>query len=235
MKKICLILLLTLMTVNSQTLKGPFIFWGNERLKTLQPQPLILTNDYNIINLYKNVRGIIIFVRNSTEPFNDTDYPKFQELLKEQIWNYLPQRYLKPDPVNYNPNVEIVQLKPNIEEADLQITRGYNFSENLNGKGTVLGIFASHGEQEDDDDDFHYIKKREAQDDEPEAATTTAQTLTDETDKSFVYVADGNKAVLAVGKAPILNLFNVKEALKLEEHNRAITFDDQKTKVERGP
>lgn len=100
--------------------------------------------------------------------------------------------------------------------------RAYNDALTLYGHGEVLGILASREEE------AHYLSKREAKEETKEEASTTPSPTPAETDVTFVYIAEGNKAVLSLNGPPELRLG--EEKLLLEEHNKHITFDDQRAK-----
>ncbi|ALC47541.1 CG31030 [Drosophila busckii] len=209
----------------SAAISGPFIFWGQEKIFDLQPQALVdnAAREQPLTQLYKDAKAILIFVRNSTSRLQGTKYPKFQNLVKSNAWTYLPQRSLCAEPYGYNANIEVVNLTGNSEEDDAALLTGYNDALTIYGKGQVLGILANREEE------AHYLAKREAAKGE-EAASTTVSTPTGlETESNQVYIAEGNKAVLVLSTPPELKLGN--ETLLLEEHNKHITFDYQRSKA----
>ncbi|XP_023163629.2 uncharacterized protein LOC111594528 isoform X2 [Drosophila hydei] len=211
----------------SAAISGPYLFWGHEKVFNLQPQALVdaSSREQPLTQLFKDVKAIIIFVRNATSRLEGTKYPKFENLVKSNAWTYLPQRSLAVEPYSYNANIEVINLSGLSEEDDAELLTGYNDAITIYGHGEVLGILASREEE------AHYLAKREAKDEAKEEdtnrATTTQSTLT-ETEVTQVYIAEGNKAVLILTGPPELRLSN--ETLLLEEHNKHITFDDQRSK-----
>ncbi|EDW14353.1 uncharacterized protein LOC6572786 isoform X1 [Drosophila mojavensis] len=211
----------------SAAISGPYLFWGHDKVFNLQPQALVdaSSREQPLTQLFKDVKAIIIFVRNSTSRLEGTKYPKFENLVKNNAWTYLPQRNLPVEPYSYNANIEVINLSGQSDEDDAELLTGYNDALTIYGHGEVLGILASREEE------AHYLAKREAKDEAKEEdanrATTTQSTLI-ETEVTQVYIAEGNKAVLILTGPPELRLSN--ETLLLEEHNKHITFDDQRAK-----
>lgn len=83
-------------------------------------------------------------------------------------------------------NFKVINLSGSPDESDSEIVAGYTDSLAIYGEGEVLGILASREEE------AHFIAKREAKEDEIEGSTsTTASPVAEETEESFVYVADG--------------------------------------------
>ncbi|XP_067619756.1 V-type proton ATPase subunit S1 [Eurosta solidaginis] len=218
-------LAVTISSVNG--LSGPYLFWGHQSVFSLQPRALVEVSEDDLTNLFQNVKAIVVFVRNSTGPLDGKLYPKFQPLVKSTAWAYLPQHALVTEPFNYNANIEVINLGGTVEDEDEALISGYDDAVTIYGKGEVLGILASREE------DTHFIGKRDAKEreDRTDEATTTSLTPTaEEEDKSFIYVALGNKAVLYVTSAPIINITGKLNNTKLVSHNKDVTFDDQKGK-----
>ncbi|TDG48405.1 hypothetical protein AWZ03_005150 [Drosophila navojoa] len=227
MQLIAIGVLISLALGCSAAISGPYLFWGHDKVFSLQPQALVdaSSREQPLTQLFKDVKAIIIFVRNATSRLEGTKYPKFESLVKNNAWTYLPQRSLPVEPYSYNANIEVINLSGQSEEDDAELLTGYNDAITIYGHGEVLGILASREEE------AHYLAKREAKDEAKEEdtnrATTTQSTLI-ETEVTQVYIAEGNKAVLILTGPPELRLSN--ETLLLEEHNKHITFDDQRAK-----
>lgn len=237
-----LILVATLLSVAlgscSASIAGPFIFWGHSRVSGLQSQALVDSNsrELPLTQLFTEAKAIVVFVRNSTNRLEGTKYPRFQNLVKSGAWTYLPQRSLAAEPFGLNANIEVVSLSGHGEEDDSEILSAYNEALNTYGRGEVLGILASREEE------AHFLAKREAapaaeeeekekekeKDKEKEKEKPKAAEAGEETEASFIYVAEGNKAVLSLNGPLELRLTN--DSLKLEEHIKQITFDDQRAK-----
>ncbi|XP_053947442.1 uncharacterized protein LOC129235620 [Anastrepha obliqua] len=224
----CLSLAVT--TCSATVLSGPYLFWGHQSVITLQPRALVEASEDDLTNLFQDAKAIVIFVRNTTGRLDGEAYPKFQQLVKNNAWSYLPQRFLTAEPFNYNANIEVINLSGSAEEEDDALISGYNDAVAIYGSGEVLAILASR------EDDTHYItkrdtKEREERTEEERGATTTSQTPTaEEEDKTFIYEALGHKAVLYVTSAPIININGKLNNTKLVSHNKDVTFDDQKGK-----
>ncbi|XP_064552756.1 uncharacterized protein VhaAC45RP [Drosophila montana] len=214
---------ISLVLGSSAAISGPYVFWGHEKVFNLQPQALVdaSTREQPLTQLFKDAKAIIIFLRNATSRLEGIKYPRFQNLVKNNAWTYVPQRNLAVEPFSYNANIEVINLTGQSEEDDAELLTGYNDALTVYGHGEVLGILASREEE------AHYLAKRETKDELKEEATTTQPTPT-ETEVTHVYIAEGNKAVLALNGPPELRLSN--ETLLLEEHNKLITFDDQRSK-----
>ncbi|EDV93217.1 uncharacterized protein LOC6564182 [Drosophila grimshawi] len=212
----------------SAAISGPYLFWGHEKLYDLQPQALVdaSSREPQLTQLFKDVKAIIIFVRNATSRLEGTKYPKFENLVKNSAWSYLPQRNLAAEPFTYNANIEVINLTGLSEEDDAELLTGYNDALTIYGQGQVLGILASREEE------VHYLAKREAKDEGKEQkadpGANTAQQNTTEAEDTYVYIAEGNKAVLVLNDPPELQLGN--ETLLLKEQNTHTTFDDQRAK-----
>ncbi|XP_016992285.1 uncharacterized protein LOC108054047 isoform X1 [Drosophila rhopaloa] len=207
------------------SISGPFILWGHSRVSDLQPQALVdsSSRELPLTQLFTEAKAIVVFVRNSTSRLEGTKYPRFQNLVKSGAWTYMPQRSLAAEPFGLNANIEVVSLSGHGEEDDAEILTVYNEALNTYGRGEVLGILASREEE------AHFLAKREAAAaGEAEEEKPKAPEGPEETEASFIYVAEGNKAVLSLSEALELRLTN--ETLKLEEHIKQITFDDQRTK-----
>ncbi|EDW84423.1 uncharacterized protein Dwil_GK13147 [Drosophila willistoni] len=223
MHLIALTICLSLVLSCTATISGPYLLWGHEKVNKLQPEALVeaSTKELPLMQLFKDAKAIVIFVRNSTNRLEGTKYPRFQNLVKTNAWSYLPQRNLAAEPFNYNANIEVINLSGHNEEDDAELLTSYNDALSIYGNGEVLGILASREE------DAHYLAKRDAKGEE-ELKPTGATTETEETEASFIYVAEGNKAVLHVTGPPELRLGN--EVILLEEHTKQTTFDDQHAK-----
>ncbi|KAM7360173.1 vhaAC45-related protein [Cochliomyia hominivorax] len=225
MKLIYIIPILSLVSLASANISGPYLFWGHEKVISLQPRALVEATENDFSNLFRDVKAIVIFVRNNTKRLDGLQYPKFQKLVKENAWTYLPQHSLAADPFNYNANIEVINLSGLPEESDSEIVSGYSDALSIYGEGEVLGILATREEE------AHYISKREAKEGEiDEGRSTTPSPSSEETEESFIYVAGGKKAILYVNYAPELNLTSMNTSLVLKEHNIEITFDDQSPK-----
>ncbi|XP_049318251.1 uncharacterized protein LOC105231793 isoform X2 [Bactrocera dorsalis] len=223
-------LCLAVTTCSATGLSGPYLFWGHHSVINLQPRALVEASEEDLTNLFQDTKAIVIFVRNTTGRIDGKAYPRFQQVVKSNAWAYLPQHFLAAEPFNYNANIEVINLSGNAEEEDESIVSGYNDALTIYGEGEVLGILASR------EDDTHYISKRDAKEreertEEERGATTTSQTPTaEEEDKTFIYVALGDKAVLYVTSAPVINITGRLNDTKLVSHNKDVTFDDQKGK-----
>lgn len=89
-------------------------------------------------------------------------------------------------------NSKVINLSGSYEESDSEIISGYSDALAIYGDGEVLGVLAGREE------DAHFLSKREAKEGESltdESHTTTIQPLTDETEETFIYVADGKQCV----------------------------------------
>ncbi|KAH8363059.1 hypothetical protein KR084_004851 [Drosophila pseudotakahashii] len=229
-----LILVATLLSVAfgscSACMAGPFIFWGHRRVTSLQSQALVDSNsrELPLTQLFTEAKAIVVFVRNSTNRLEGIKYPRFQNLVKSAAWTYLPQRSLAAEPFGLNANIEVVSLSGLGEEDDSEILSAYNEALNTYGRGEVVGILASREEE------AHFLAKREAspaaeeEEKDKDKEKPKAAEGPEETEASFIYVAEGNKAVLSLNGPLELRLTN--DTLKLEEHIKQITFDDQRAK-----
>lgn len=225
MKLIYFTAILCLVTFTTANISGPYLFWGHEKVINLQPRALVEATENDFSNLFRDVKSVVIFVRNNTKRLDGEQYPKFQKLIKANAWTYLPQHSLAADPFNYNANIEVINLSGSPDESDSEIVAGYSDALSIYGEGEVLGILASREEE------AHFIAKREAKEEEIEGGTsTTVSPLPEEIEESFIYVAGGKKAILYVNAAPELNLTSMNSSFVLKEHNKGITFDDQSPK-----
>ncbi|XP_017091865.2 uncharacterized protein VhaAC45RP isoform X2 [Drosophila bipectinata] len=206
------------------SISGPFIFWGNSKVASVQPQLLLdaSSQELPLTQLFKEATAIVVFVRNATGRLEGTKYPQFQNLVKSGPWSYLPQRSLAVEPFGHNVNIEVVNLSGRAEEDDAEILTAYNEALATFGQGEVLGILASREEE------AHFLAKRDAAAGEEEANKKKEPEGPEETEDNFIYVAEGNKAVLSLNGPLELRLTN--ETLSLKEHTKQITFDDQHAK-----
>ncbi|XP_020811489.1 uncharacterized protein LOC110186600 isoform X1 [Drosophila serrata] len=209
------------------SISGPFILWGHPKVSGLQSQALVDSNsrELPLTQLFAEARSIVLFVRNSTSRLEGTKYPMFENLVKSGAWTYLPQRKLAAEPFGSNSHIQVVSLSGRGEDDDAKILAAYNEALATYGRGEVLGILASREEE------AHFLSKREAAAAEggaEEAKSKSEGTGAEETEASFIYVAEGNKAVLSLNGPLELRLSN--ETLRLEEHIKQITFDDQRPK-----
>ncbi|KAH8359273.1 hypothetical protein KR093_005529 [Drosophila rubida] len=227
MQLIAATLFVSLVISCSASISGPYLFWGHDKVFNLQPQALVdaTTKEQPLTQLFKDAKAIIIFVRNTTSRLEGTKYPKFQNLVKNSAWAYLPQRNLAAEPYSFNANIEVINLTGNQEEDDAELITGFNDAASIYGHGEVLGILANREEE------AHFLAKREAKEEtkeeDPNRSNTTPSTPA-ETEATYIYVAEGN-AALSLSGPPELRLGN--ETLLLEEHNKLITFDDQRAKA----
>ncbi|KAH8278670.1 hypothetical protein KR018_006763 [Drosophila ironensis] len=204
------------------SISGPFIFWGTTGVKSVQPQALVdaTAQELPLTQLFKEAKAIVVFVRNATTRLEGTKYPQFQNLVKSGPWNYLPQRNLATEPFGHNANIEVINLSGRCEEDDSEILSAYNEALETYGQGGVIGILASREEEP------HFLAKREAATGEEESKSKKeSESAAEETEENFVYVAEGNKAVLSLNGPLELRLSN--DTLILKEHTKQITFDDQ--------
>uniref|UniRef100_T1PIH6 Lysosome-associated membrane glycoprotein (Lamp) n=1 Tax=Musca domestica TaxID=7370 RepID=T1PIH6_MUSDO len=217
-------LLVGLVTLTTANINGPYLLWGHEKVINLQPRALLEVSENQLSELFRDAKAIVIFVRNSSKPLNGQQYPKFQQLIRNNAWSYLPQHSLLADPFNYNANIEVIGLSGPIEESDSEIVGGFTDAVSIYGEGEVLGILTSREE------DAHFIAKRAAGESEVEegASTTASPPGPEEFEDNYIYVANGRKAVLNVNAAPELHINHTK--LLLKEHTKEITFDDQRSK-----
>lgn len=107
MQIIFILFALLLISCTQANLSGPYLLWGNEKVINLQPRALIEANENDFADLFRDVKAIVVFVRNNTKRLDGKLYPKFQELVKHNAWTYLPQRSLAVDPFDYNANIEV--------------------------------------------------------------------------------------------------------------------------------
>lgn len=107
MKLIYIIPILCLVSLAAANISGPYLFWGYEKVINLQPRALVEATENDFSNLFRDVKAIVIFVRNNTKRLDGLQYPKFQKLVKDNAWTYLPQHSLAADPFNYNANIEV--------------------------------------------------------------------------------------------------------------------------------
>ncbi|XP_034486460.1 uncharacterized protein LOC117790950 isoform X1 [Drosophila innubila] len=229
MQLIAVGLFLSLVLSCCASISGPYLIWGHDKVFNLQPQALVdaTSKEQPLTQLFQDAKAIIIFVRNSTNRLEGTKYPKFQNLVKSNAWAYLPQRSLAAEPYSYNANIEVINLSGHPEEDDAELLTGYTDALTVYGHGEVLGILANREEE------AHFLAKRQAkeeikEEDANRASTTQATPTAGETETTDIYIAEGNKAVLTLNGPPELRLSN--ETLLLEEHNKHITFDDQRAK-----
>lgn len=196
---------------------GPFLFWGHSKLVDVK-LPALRAIDENVLsNLFQEAKSIMIFVRNGSLHLDREDYPKLAAIMSKDQWAYLPQQNLPVEPFDFNSNLEIIDLTGDPSHQDVEMTALYNDAVTIYGKGGVLAILACK------EAEGHYLYKREAE--EPK---TTISPIAGETEKNFVYIADG-KAILYTTSAPILylNVSNNIERIELEEHEKLMTFDDR--------
>ncbi|XP_022211095.2 uncharacterized protein LOC111066650 [Drosophila obscura] len=225
MRLILVGILLGLVYSCSATISGPFLFWGPDKVASLQAQVLVeaSSREHPLAQLFGEAKAIVVFVRNTTSRLEGTKYPRFQNLVKSGTWTYLPERSLATEPFKYNANIEVISLSGHGEEDDAEIVTAYNDALRIYGDGEVLGILASREEE------AHFLAKRETAEEESKKTTEAAPAdAAEETEASFIYLAEGNKAVLSLNGPPELRLTN--ETLRLEEHIKQITFDDQHAK-----
>lgn len=107
MKLIYLTVILCLVAFTTANISGPYLFWGHEKVINLQPRALVEASENDFSNLFRDVKSVVIFVRNNTKRLDGEQYPKFQKLIKANAWTYLPQHTLAADPFNYNANIEV--------------------------------------------------------------------------------------------------------------------------------
>lgn len=109
MQLIAIGVLISLALGCSAAISGPYLFWGHDKVFNLQPQALVdaSSREQPLTQLFKDVKAIIIFVRNATSRLEGTKYPKFESLVKNNAWTYLPQRSLPVEPYSYNANIEV--------------------------------------------------------------------------------------------------------------------------------
>ncbi|KAH8382279.1 hypothetical protein KR009_002673 [Drosophila setifemur] len=226
-----LILVATLLclafTSCTASISGPFIFWGTSGVTEVQPQALVDSSsvELSLTQLFSEAKAIVVFVRNATSRLEGTKYPLFQNLVKSGPWTYLPQRNLAAEPFGHNANIKVVSLSGLGEEDDDEILRAYKEALVDFGRGEVLGILASREEE------AHFLAKRQAvaegqQEEEEQAKKEKKETEgAEETEENFIYIAEGNKAVLSLNGPLELRLSN--ETLTLTEHTKQTTFDDQ--------
>ncbi|XP_026850787.1 uncharacterized protein LOC6594741 isoform X2 [Drosophila persimilis] len=225
MRLILVGILLGLVYSCGATISGPFLFWGHHKVSSLQAQALVeaSSREQPLTQLFREAKAVVVFVRNTTSRLEGIKYPKFQNLVKSGTWTYLPERRLIAEPFGYNANIEVISLSGHGEEDDAEIVTAYNDALRIYGNGEVLGILASREEE------AHFLAKRETTEEEPKkTAEGPPADVAEETEASFIYVAEGNKAVLSLNGPPELRLTN--ETLRLEEHIKQITFDDQHAK-----
>lgn len=104
-------LVLGLVTLSSANINGPYLFWGHEKVVNLQPRALVEASESDFSDLFRDAKAIVIFVRNNTRRLEGRQYPKFQQLIRDSAWSYLPQHTLLVDPFNYNANIEVCSMK----------------------------------------------------------------------------------------------------------------------------
>lgn len=93
----------------SAAISGPYLLWGHDKVFNLQPHALVDANskEQPLTQLYTDAKAIVIFVRNNTSRLEGTKYPKFENLVKNNVWAYLPQRSLAAEPYSFNANIEV--------------------------------------------------------------------------------------------------------------------------------
>ncbi|XP_017038152.1 uncharacterized protein VhaAC45RP isoform X1 [Drosophila kikkawai] len=222
---LCLIGLCLAIGSCTASISGPFILWGHPKVSGLQSEALVDSNsrELPLTQLFAEARAIVLFVRNSTSRLEGTKYPMFENLVKSGAWTYLPQRRLAAEPFGSNSHIQVVSLSGRGEDDDAKILTAYNEALATYGRGEVLGILASREEE------AHFLSKREAAAAEGGAEEAKPKTEgPEETEASFIYIAEGNKAVLSLYGPLELRLSN--ETLRLVEHIKQITFDDQRQK-----
>ncbi|SPP89942.1 uncharacterized protein LOC117591464 [Drosophila guanche] len=225
MRLIIVGILLGLVYSCSATISGPFLFWGHDKVSTLKTQALVEagSREESLTQLFGEAKAIVVFMRNTTSRLEGIKYPRFQNLVKSCTWTYLPERSLATEPFGRNAKIEVISLSGHGEDDDAEIVTAYNDALRIYGDGEVLGILASREEE------AHFLAKRETAEEESEkTAEGTPTDSAEEIEASFIYVAEGNKAVLSLNGPPELLLTN--ETLRLEEHIKQITFDDQHAK-----
>lgn len=210
---------LGILSLSSCSLSGPYLMWGHEKLNDLKLPALVEADEQNLSTLFTEAKAVVIFIRNNTNRLDKENYPKFRELVSNNVWTYLPQHSLVVEPFNYNTNVEVINLVGQTSQQDTEIVALFKDSVTIYGEGEVLGIMAYREEE------IHYMFKREAN----EEPTTTSITPTEEpTETNFIYHAPG-KAILYTTSAPLLHMeINGQlHSLALMEHDKEVTFDDR--------
>lgn len=215
-----LIVFLGILSFSNCSLSGPYLMWGHEKLNDLKLPALVDAEEQSLSSLFTEAKAVVVFIRNNTNRLDKENYPKFRELVNNNVWTYLPQHSLALEPFNYNTNVEVINLVGQTSQQDTEIVALFKDSVTIYGEGEVLGIMAYREEE------IHYMFKREAPMEDP---TTTSITPTEEpTETNFIYRAPG-KAILYTTTAPLLHMdINGKiHSLALMEHDKEITFDDR--------
>lgn len=109
MQPIAVGILIGLLCSCSAAISGPYLLWGHDKVFNLQPQALVDANskEQPLTQLFTDAKAIVIFVRNNTSRLEGTKYPKFENLVKNNVWAYLPQRSLAAEPYSFNANIEV--------------------------------------------------------------------------------------------------------------------------------
>lgn len=92
---------------------GPFLLWGRDELKNLRSGTLRELDDKVLRNIYSDSPAIILFMRNASSDLNEANFPSLQNLLQNNKYLYVPQRWLPSDPMDYNVNAEVSVLHLN--------------------------------------------------------------------------------------------------------------------------
>lgn len=88
-----------------------------------------------------------------------------------------------------------------MEESDSEIVGGFADALSIYGDGEVLGILASREEE------AHFVAKREAGEeggDEGGVSTTSSPAVPEETEESYIYVANGKSCNSVLNSTLIL-------------------------------
>lgn len=145
MQPIAVGILIGLLCSCSAAISGPYLLWGHDKVFNLQPQALVdaSSKEQPLTQLFTDAKAIVIFVRNNTSRLEGTKYPKFENLVKNNVWAYLPQRSLAAEPYSFNANIEVcIQKRREGEsmcerERQLQPLLGFLLYRSLISPGTA--------------------------------------------------------------------------------------------------
>lgn len=202
---------------------GPFVLWGPRYLKSVDVSALEGIDDKLLREFYSESKAVVMFLRNATTRLSKENFPSFKEVLDHNPFVYLAQHWLPSDPVDYNLNVEIVNLVGPISQQDIEMTALFRDAESTYGRGNVLGILGSKL-------DSHAIYRREADDiatlsSSPSPDSTNIPTTEEPMVENYVYQVKG-KAMLYTTSPPVLRNGDTNTTIVLKSHG-LVTNDER--------
>lgn len=93
-------------------LNGPFVFFGHSKLAEMKFSALTEPDKHFLIDLYNKSPAIIVFTRDLSSKFNESDFVAFKDLLSETNHAYITNHQLNVDPMEYNTNTEVCSTYP---------------------------------------------------------------------------------------------------------------------------